>query len=1843
MEEEEEVIEVDEPTEIVEMTDDQYMDFVLGVLNDTSRNVIHSEQQAIAAWLAAHEPEMALPPFVDIPELSVRTPGPAPHVDVDIADILSLEVPRPPTGKLTLLLPENFEGFHKVKKSAPQVLTDAPDLLSPSVRGRTEEETSATQSEIREIYGERVPQPDGSVMLALYEGQAEARYFLTGDSGTEPVFTRHWHAPAAGGAFGRVMYRLPGKAYNPSVDDRHNAAIVIERLSFHNMMVLLLEMYRIEAAKLFPGTDRPVNIVSVFCNYQNDAGRIGRKAVYFPAHFFTGPIEDFGKTIVKLSANALQQLMDLATRETQGGYDYVFKYGEHIDRIYPNQFGVVIRNPAYYPTRTPVRGLTRQQLLKIQSLKNIAGMTVENLDKRNCGYCLFDTVAALAHVSVEDLIKECGSPKPSNVFVEDYADRIANFTNMNLRFFKVLSGGRPEEFFRTTTSYYRTETFLISLIHDRGNRDKEFETYRHIFHIVKDENVIGPETLLPFSMPTVFVNTDLESVGSKDYLNEAWAVNLFPYRLPAPLETGVVYDLRAKRSGFQCYSMEKQMWLRVIETVDTNGNLIDPVTWNTMLTKARSDKDEKEEKRLLDLNPTDRICDHVKDCVTVYRDGSLNVLNKLIPYVMDLRRSLPEEKVNIVLTGFNSSRFDNFLELRYWLEKCGFKLIELNPGIYGNSILTFRLQIDDPWTAITTWDLRRHVVGSLRSCCDLWLVPSGGAKGDLDHRLIQTIYNIHPEKFGEFLDANWEDAKFTVGGATVVYPGIRTYCSQDVIACSTLHYMYKTAIEFITNLFFIEKYGASLAMICTLTPPRKRRWKREGDQEEQESEEAVARNNADRRGLWLRDHLPDVSVKTRELVAVAKRTSQGNSRAVLPINLEHVNVKVNVSEDVERTYQEATRVPHPEQVLTKSVWDSMGGLVHRSDNLNPNIESYPTLSGFATMLFKTLCETNGWRQVQGFRYETTKILRDHMCIAGRSQGDFGFHEEEPIGTVDKVSLYPTAMTNGRSKFALGHCDPSKPKSRSVCCDFVTGPPVYSESMPVGIWKVRIRSQPNGVVVPPKSEAGYHWETNLSTAGFPDGHALKKGFSRLVTTSDLRSLKLVGADFDVVEGIIFTENTPDLYKEYMLIAMREKNRQDQLKAGDPTVKLLYPGEKYNAGIREACKLILNILSGKEITKPYLSKREVYDSEVIPAQMDLSNCVKQYEYALKARKAITKEIPDLAKWRSNISKIRQIARLNGDLETLGKNYWIGEWKGIPKAGQYSHINGYHIYGEARYSMNLCYRAVGFDRFFMTETDSMAIRISDVKKLYGEKSDFGDPLLYLEEERRLGLFRDAEPCVKPKQFGQLEFESTPLMQKAAAKKLGYLRKPKSTDIHHPRELGKPEKMVGNEDKIIEMHYREHKPSDEEGLDPKERWRLPRNELIVSIGSYNRKERVAKVERADVPTGLFGPFIAIGGKKIYAIYFLDESRKPWFLKCKFKGATFYHDWVIDFYRDEQGEIIPNVKPPLFSLLKTLTRKERIDYALANLGDFRRADVHRMRKRDIFEYIRHKYLYLIQSRVSENSTKLMQSKQNVILKTLSPTSPKPTAKQLVRIKMRSDEVEEINLRKMARSIRGVDKDDDNLCECCEEAVSIVIDTKGYCALHGSDKPPRATELCLHKDKDNHLDCGCLRYLRSDFCQMHSGLDQPVYCAHPNCNEKADPMEVMKGYVACNRHGDCKTIQALPCLFTSKREATTCGQPVSRNAVKAGYQLCYSHYSNNNKEAKRSRISPYRLGERDRTAAMNMPHAVPNRDGCLPACTFMTKKGQCLKPVNGDAKLCPMHESLTRNREARKEKLSRPK
>ena len=708
-------------------------------------------------------------------------------------------------------------------------------------------------------------------------------------------------------------------------------------------------------------------------------------------------------------------------------------------------------------------------------------------------------------------------------------------------------------------------------------------------------------------------------------------------------------------------------------------------------------------------------------------------------------------------------------------------------------------------------------------------------------------------------------------------------------------------------------------------------------------------------------------------------------------------------------------------------------------------------------------------------------------------------------------------------------------------------------MRAGIWKAKIHEQPHGVVIPGRDATGYHWDADVDRNCYV-----------LLTTPDVESLKMTGASFEILEGITFDDASNQLYQSYVSIFRDEKNRQDDLKKGKAVT--LFDGEAYSPGIREACKLGMNILSGKEITKPFTKKRVLVHSEAEVLAVDAANEQQQLIYLREAREAMDHG-EDLTSWRRKMNKAQRVPRLTEPPTQLGKRLFTAEWMEVPAAGKYSHINGYHIYGVARWIMTHIYQAIGYENFLVTETDSLAMNYYDIPKLLKLTSCFGDPLVAANGERELTLLPEAPACEKSKQFGQLECETTESLQKFFCKMNNWY---KPSPIHALMTAG-----------LTTMTAAEQKVWRHDNKD----WR--KNNYFMG-GPGHPIKLISYGPAGEAPAGSYlwlngektiyrGPFLAGGGKKIYLVYLLGDDGSRHVLKKRFKGLTFGVDWVVEPTLTAGGEW---TEPEFFHELKYLTstnRRKACKFTLTQMTDIPMEGVHRLRSSDIIDYIKRGRLYVVQNRVAESKIMMMRLQQGVVLKTLLIDNSRLTDKGKKEMFCLSEQVKAMSLLSMSRAISSAGGDVDSKCEDCDAEGEYVVELKAFCALH-CPEGMAMTELCKHVNRFRQHDCGELAD-DDGYCAHHKGYrhiyDINIYCKHTEridgvdtpCRELATPSALEKGLHLCQYHiTDDTALDGVRCLreFTYRKFGSKqCQLGACEKALKAGYQLCSKHHADN--------------------------------------------------------------------------------
>lgn len=1675
--------------------------------------------------------------------------------------------------------------------------------------------------------------------------------------------------------------------------DGYNAAILEARLQLEDILFLLQAMYEHEAQTELPAMtihDAPFlpigfntvvpmttrkQLKSVFVKVLVD-GRPLPAAVYINIERFASgrPLQATGRSLLETAeyltnlreANApattttttvttqleaiprthelpdvaaiLMDVLNELSREEQSGYDFQARHanaGPH-PKIAATGFGVVFRNQHELVSQPelpiPVLGLTVEQEAIISKMishpaMRPKGSTLHDYDRRK-GYCMFDTMAVLTGFDEDDLIENCGSPDPYTVTVEGYASKAANIVQANFIFHQLVVGKdskipQAKVIYITSTSYARTYDILMLAIVMKSPAGVTEKTYRHAVHIsFDDQDAVSS----PFEGPTVFVSYDTETYYDTEARNKTYALSTITYRI-APIP-----------ASMEAYNPEEQKHtLQVLDTSAYKAKMPEEATAPYRWAPPKWVSVYKGDTMLTGQE--------LIQYVSVRYDSAGEAIKSAIEYILYLKDLLFKSgHMHICFTGFNIARFDNFYLLGALSEYFNAHGGHVSPFIQSNKITSIKVTSTNMRITLSTFDVRCHVVGSLASCCEAWQVPTDLAKKSLDHSVVQMCYNMAPNKFNDFLEAN--------------KAVIDEYCRYDVVACMLLHVIYKTSIESIFNDAFIDKHGISLGMLSLMC---KIKDLTEGGKEIRAKRRAEIEAAIDKKLDYIRhdsryhEVLAMVLAKLRlpaslvELIILLRALQlQGFSvptppiatsiceqaRPIVPSSLlaKLLPELPGLTGGPERIELPRLSFPQGQTLLSKvitllrerlgySLVGSIGS--YRSIRATEDIEQYHTLASYASHIHNLLVNSKGWNQVGGFRVETAQFLKTYLRIAGRSQTTFGVHEEDVYMLLDVTSLYPTAMSAPDTAYALGEPDIDEPirgqgviaqiidkeatpvngviqpalykakvktlpssvtvvlmdgsshvivyegvkpgviylsshemkaleehgcapepvgghlligvdsqvymeiinqaqaynkstvarqgESCKVQCKYVTEfVPRKDGVMMPAIYKVHIRSQPNGVVIPARDQLGYHWDYDHNH----DSYAL-------VTTQDVESLQNTGADFTIIDGVVFTRYTTELYTEFIGIAGAEKSRQDKLRK-DPTAAK-FKGETYSAGKREASKLALNILSGKQVMKIYTRNTEMYKASRDVFTKDELNERTQRARLSEARKLIqedgnhhiTMPIKDFNKYAGKLAKAASIPRLIGEPVMIGEGTWLAMWDHIPQQASSNDIDGDILYARSRMYMNSIYKAVGFANVLLTETDSVLIGTQHIQKLYGMSNPYGAPLVYANGERALGLLPEAPLSKGAKQFGQLELESTELLVKTITK-------------YMIRQRGAP-----SDYKITSLSYCQVQDPKYQGTKPPPH----KHELVVN----------------GMRTGLRGLYMASAGKKIYVLYLRDAEDNIIKAKARFKGVTFKRDWVIE--------------PAMYEQLSHLAARDRLTFAANELDSIHRDDAHKLTYRDIFKLIEVKQLYLAQTRVATADMQHMVTLQDIILKRIS-VSPAPeslTDTQRFAIRQRSCMAKQFNMKRLADTISHGKSFKHKACDKCTRDGEFVLDYRLLCQEHLD--APTESGLCMMLNKTGKTFCGKPVGKGEVLCNEHKtkilSTPQQANCEYianeTSCKGLVSPTALGGDVHRCVDHyNDLLAYKSIPCLMLI--DGRECGLPSCINAINSLLRLCRRHY-----------------------------------------------------------------------------------
>jgi len=1567
--------------------------------------------------------------------------------------------------------------------------------------------------------------------------------------------------------FIQTSYRLDAAALlNPET-----LPSAIYQMNAESTLRLAKQIYDAEKVKAGTGQLGKITHVMIRLVDKSKENRLYTRPFFLTTKLLESKADDYIKLA---SAGAIATLL----QQNNDDINSIGRYGDEVEAnktnlsFIPQNITIFYENPnRVVPKPKTVGAYTKEieaEIRKITKAK-FEGRTPRDLDRIREGQCLIDTVASLSGVDREALYIELGRPEPDSTEIGNHLEKLAALVGMRFRILTIDARDNTKLSQMHITNNISTVThdlLLVTVAVPGTKKNPAPVIQRHILYLPK--NNTAP---IKQNKEKIYVQMDLETVPDfHTGENKAYAVNLLAYRVPNGIETTLPYD--------------PGNFTALIEFLDTDCG-----TWVKPLIRSP-------EGAITTAPDIERFA-------KVYLSGDLDVFPYMTDFINKVIAQSGYEASDIVLVGFNNAKFDNLILARWLLNN---KITNPNTSykVFGTMLLNMQFSLpNNDNTTVTAFDIRRHLVGSLSSCCSAWGVPVKASKLSLNHTLVHTIYNMNPTgkdivvvddtktptvqssipSFDNFLKANGKE--------------IINYCRMDVVSCAILHSIYKTAMEFIVNKHLINKYNASMALANKINKPRVVPVEVELNKIRSAKTEEFIKTVTEGKPEIEPTALPDktkrrivLSLKDLEGVAIskdvmilarllnilaAKHSKPGlynnlqkydASREELLLKLQEVTAKANDPDSIDDAIWIATKLPSLAKILpsspganklqeiqamlgldkkgripldiasklslddkivliiTKTIWDKCGGSLYGA-RIKPNIEEYPTLAGFAEALRTLLFKVNGIKAIGGFDANTANLLRKHLCIAGRSEAKRGIYEDRPYMFLDIVSLYPTAMTAGLCGY--GHS-----KSSGY---YVWPKDGYSEvnqagidTKALGIWKVEIFTQPNGIVCPARTTSGIHWDQA------DDRHMFK-----LVCSQDLDSLKLTGAKYRILEGISLDDTSPVLYEEYISIFRDEKTRQDQLKTGSGT--RLFPNEQYNSGIREACKLGMNILSGKELMKVRHKSKIITQDPEDQLVQDTVNRSYQTDLLIRASRFLREQsghvknngIQEAADqaclsgvYHTLLTEAAGVNRLVNSPDQIGVCSYRATWQAMPEKIKHSHLNGYHIYATARQIMNRIYNTVGFNEHVVTETDSLAIPVSTIGRLASLTTHAGDPLVYANEEVRLGILQDMPLSTKAKQFGQLEIETTEKLVQVVAKELGV----------DPKTISK---ITWEGTKIF--------------------------------GNGNE-------------TTLHGPFMAIGGKKIYLQYLKRTTGEIIPLKVRFKGVSIGRDQL--------------VTEEIYNKIKQMSPPERVrsyvnEYQYLTSPVTHEAVIH-MASKDT-------PLFISQYRVSENNTSTLTSSANFLIRKMVPKAAIGlTDKQQQEIDRDSSIISILPLMKLKRTMFGSGGNMIN-CDWCIKTLTYVKGGYQACNDHiqnitischvclGQKEPTKDNRLCRLHQMAQATNIGIDRL-------MNITYDRCGFCPAVICQRALD----IKAALCSIHHSQLlATSGTAKCSYivTRKNRKIACNEDASELSlvVSTKEPLCRQHLHKTIEIKDMSKLISVRVEDKRPSTDGNTPISEPTR------------------------------------------------
>lgn len=160
---------------------------------------------------------------------------------------------------------------------------------------------------------------------------------------------------------------------------------------------------------------------------------------------------------------------------------------------------------------------------------------------------------------------------------------------------------------------------------------------------------------------------------------------------------------------------------------------------------------------------------------------------------------------------------------------------------------------------------------------------------------------------------------------------------------------------------------------------------------------------------------------------------------------------------------------------------------------------------------------------------------------------------------------------------------------------------------LGMYRVRITSQPDDKIIPLRGEETLDWEST-------------EIIDAIITSVEIDCLRRHGAEYEIIPlddktdniGVYWEEYSDNIFKDFFEEIKNEKTRQDE-----------YARDKsplYNPALRNICKLLLNSLSGKPLQRNFDTtiemvknekEQEKFNKKVVKDHTELlllfSNCV------------------------------------------------------------------------------------------------------------------------------------------------------------------------------------------------------------------------------------------------------------------------------------------------------------------------------------------------------------------------------------------------------------------------------------------------------------------------------------------------------------------------------------------------------------------------------------------------------------------------------------------------------------